>query len=53
MPPLKMNAVAWGLLAVFGIAAPFLVYPVFAMKILCFALFACRRRGGRSSRGEG
>jgi len=36
-----MNAVAWGLLVVFGIAAPFLVYPVFAMKILCLALFAC------------
>jgi branched-chain amino acid transport system permease protein len=24
-----------------GLAAPFLVYPVFAMKLLCFALFAC------------
>ena len=41
MPPLKMNAAAWGLLVVSGIAAPFLVYPVFAMKILCLALFAC------------
>ena len=41
MPPLKMNAVAWGLLVVAGLAAPFLVYPVFAMKILCLALFAC------------
>ena len=41
MPPLKMNAAAWGLLVVGGIAAPFLVYPVFAMKILCLALFAC------------
>ncbi len=41
MPPRKMNAVAWGLLIVAGIAAPFLVYPVFAMKILCLALFAC------------
>ena len=41
MPPMKMNAIAWGLLVVFGIAAPFLVYPVFAMKILCLALFAC------------
>jgi branched-chain amino acid transport system permease protein len=37
----KMNAVAWGLLVVAGIAAPFLVYPVFAMKIWCLALFAC------------
>ncbi|MGE5283879.1 MAG: branched-chain amino acid ABC transporter permease [Actinomycetota bacterium] len=41
MPTVKMNAIAWGLLVVGGIAAPFLVYPVFAMKILCFALFAC------------
>ncbi|MFG1359829.1 branched-chain amino acid ABC transporter permease [Xanthobacter pseudotagetidis] len=37
-----------GLLAVFGIAAvavmlvaPFGVYPVFLMKVMCFALFAC------------
>jgi branched-chain amino acid transport system permease protein len=36
-----MNAVGWGLLVGIGVAAPFLVYPVFAMKILCFALFAC------------
>ena len=41
MPAIKMNAVAWGLLIVAGLAAPFLVYPVFAMKILCLALFAC------------
>ena len=41
MPPVRMNTMAWGLLVVGGIAAPFLVYPVFAMKILCFALFAC------------
>ncbi|MHB1041048.1 MAG: branched-chain amino acid ABC transporter permease, partial [Desulfobacteria bacterium] len=36
-----MNAVAWGLLVAAGLAAPFLVYPEFAMKILCLALFAC------------
>src|SRR5947208_718965 len=24
-----------------GLAAPFLVYPIFAMKVLCLALFAC------------
>jgi ABC-type branched-chain amino acid transport system, permease component len=36
-----MNAIAWGLLVGIGLAAPFLVYPVFAMKILCLALFAC------------
>ena len=41
MTPRKMDAVAWGLLVVAGVAAPFLVYPVFAMKILCLALFAC------------
>jgi len=29
-----------GLLA-FGLAAPFFIYPVLVMKILCFALFAC------------
>ena len=41
MPSIKMNAMAWGLLVGIGLAAPFLVYPVFAMKILCLALFAC------------
>ncbi|MCL4186281.1 MAG: branched-chain amino acid ABC transporter permease [Rhodobacteraceae bacterium] len=29
------------LLAAGGAVLPFLIYPVFAMKILCFALFAC------------
>jgi branched-chain amino acid transport system permease protein len=28
-------------LMVLGVTAPFLVYPVFLMKVLCFALFAC------------
>ncbi len=28
-------------LAIFGLAAPFLIYPLFLMKLLCFALFAC------------
>ncbi|TIU08329.1 MAG: branched-chain amino acid ABC transporter permease, partial [Mesorhizobium sp.] len=28
-------------LFVFLIAAPFLLYPIFVMKVLCFALFAC------------
>lgn len=28
-------------LVVVGIAAPFMAYPVFLMKVLCFALFAC------------
>jgi len=38
---MKTNAAAWALLVAAGMAAPFLVYPVFAMKVLCFALFAC------------
>ncbi|MCT8974829.1 branched-chain amino acid ABC transporter permease [Microbaculum sp. A6E488] len=33
--------VIFALLLVAGIAAPFLLYPVFVMKVLCFALFAC------------
>ena len=28
-------------LAAFGLIAPFLIYPLFLMKLLCFALFAC------------
>lgn len=28
-------------LIVVGLVAPFMVYPVFLMKVLCFALFAC------------
>ncbi|MDA3920292.1 MAG: branched-chain amino acid ABC transporter permease [Salinisphaera sp.] len=36
-----MNRVFWVLLLGLGLAAPYLVYPVFAMKLLCFALFAC------------
>jgi branched-chain amino acid transport system permease protein len=31
---------AYGLLVVVGLAAPFFVYPVFAMNVLCMALFA-------------
>src|SRR4030067_1749403 len=41
MPPRKANAAAWALLIVASLAAPFLVSPVFAMKILCPAVFAC------------
>ncbi|WP_294931232.1 branched-chain amino acid ABC transporter permease [uncultured Paracoccus sp.] len=39
MPPLH-RAIFVGLLVVFAVA-PFVLYPVFLMKILCFALFAC------------
>ncbi len=41
-PARRSRAALWGwaaLLAV-GLAAPFLVYPVFAMNVLCLALFA-------------
>ncbi|MES1924471.1 high-affinity branched-chain amino acid transport system permease livM [Salinisphaera sp. T31B1] len=41
MRHITMNGVFWVLLLGFGLAAPYLVYPVFAMKLLCFALFAC------------
>ena len=37
----RTHWIGWGLLLAAGLAAPFLVYPVFAMKVLCFALFAC------------
>ncbi|MYZ49872.1 branched-chain amino acid ABC transporter permease [Propylenella binzhouense] len=34
------HGIVFAALAVLLLAAPFLVYPVFAMKVLCFALFA-------------
>ncbi|HZC57709.1 MAG TPA: branched-chain amino acid ABC transporter permease [Xanthobacteraceae bacterium] len=34
-------AVAGAVMVIFLIAAPFVLYPVFLMKALCFALFAC------------
>lgn len=36
----RESVVFLGLLAV-GLAAPFVLYPIFVMKVLCFALFAC------------
>ena len=36
-----MNRAAWIALIAFGLLAPFVVYPVIMMKLLCFALFAC------------
>jgi branched-chain amino acid transport system permease protein len=36
-----MNWKNWSMLIVIGLAAPFVVYPVFIMKLLCFGLFAC------------
>ena len=34
-------AIGYGLLIAAGLIAPFIVYPTFLMKVLCFALFAC------------
>jgi branched-chain amino acid transport system permease protein len=34
-------AVAAAVMVIFLVAAPFVLYPVFLMKALCFALFAC------------
>ncbi|HXE94918.1 MAG TPA: branched-chain amino acid ABC transporter permease [Dongiaceae bacterium] len=36
-----MNKTVWITLIILGLLAPFVVYPVFMMKLLCFALFAC------------
>jgi branched-chain amino acid transport system permease protein len=35
-----MNRLVWIALFLLGLLAPFVVYPVFMMKLLCFALFA-------------
>jgi branched-chain amino acid transport system permease protein len=35
-----MNRLLWITLILIGLLAPFVVYPVFMMKLLCFALFA-------------
>jgi branched-chain amino acid transport system permease protein len=37
----RHRIVAFGLMVAVLVAAPFVVYPVFLMKALCFALFAC------------
>lgn len=36
-----MNRLVFAILIVVLAIAPFFVYPVFLMKVLCFALFAC------------
>ncbi len=36
-----MNRMIWTVLIALGLLAPFVVYPVIMMKLLCFALFAC------------
>ncbi|MDO9706876.1 branched-chain amino acid ABC transporter permease [Paracraurococcus lichenis] len=37
----RAQIVALGVLVVFLAVSPFVLYPVFLMKLLCFALFAC------------
>lgn len=36
-----MSKTLWVILVGIGLVAPFFVYPVFLMQLLCFALFAC------------
>jgi branched-chain amino acid transport system permease protein len=37
----RIRYAGYGLLLVAGLLAPFVIYPVFLMNVLCFALFAC------------
>ena len=37
----RHQVAAFAVMVAFFAAAPFFVYPVFLMKALCFALFAC------------
>jgi len=39
--PRNLHYAGYGLLLVAGLLAPFVIYPVFLMNALCFALFAC------------
>lgn len=38
---MRLRFLGYGLLLLAGLVAPFVVYPVFLMNALCFALFAC------------
>jgi branched-chain amino acid transport system permease protein len=38
---MKLRVIGYLLLLILGLIAPLLVYPVFLMRALCFALFAC------------
>ena len=40
-PRSSRQALGYTLLIAAGVIAPFIVYPTFLMKVLCFALFAC------------
>ena len=35
------KTIGYAILLLLALAAPFMVYPVFMMKLLCFILFAC------------
>jgi branched-chain amino acid transport system permease protein len=37
----KQHKIAFGLMLAFFLLAPLVLYPVFLMKVMCFALFAC------------
>jgi branched-chain amino acid transport system permease protein len=39
--PLRTQYIVFGMMVAFFLIAPFVIYPVFLMKALCFALFAC------------
>jgi len=39
--PLRHQSIAFALMAAFFLLAPLVLYPVFLMKVMCFALFAC------------
>jgi branched-chain amino acid transport system permease protein len=41
--PVALNAqpIAFAVMVLFFLIAPYFIYPVFLMKVLCFALFAC------------
>jgi branched-chain amino acid transport system permease protein len=41
VPALRHQRVAFVAMVLFFVVAPYVVYPVFLMKALCFALFAC------------
>jgi branched-chain amino acid transport system permease protein len=38
---IKHQKIAFGVLVAFFVLAPLVLYPVFLMKVMCFALFAC------------
>ncbi len=38
---MNVRFLGYGLLLAMGLVAPFVVYPIFLMQALCFALFAC------------